>query len=273
MQGLIAINKTAVFLTLDQHNLIALRYFIELAYKGTQYHGWQIQANSNSVQGEINKALSIILREDVETIGSGRTDTGVHATQQFAHFDTWRELKARTFIHSMNSLLPHDIVIKNLYRVPDEAHTRFDAIQRSYEYRIARLKNPFLHQQCYIFPGELAIDKMNAAARLLLQHTDFESFSKVKTEVYTFNCTINRAEWEQTADLLIFHISANRFLRGMVRAITGTLLEVGLGRLSIEEFGSIIQAKNRQAAGRALPPEGLFLTEVQYPKDLFLMEE
>jgi tRNA pseudouridine38-40 synthase len=245
-----------------------LRYFIELAYKGSNFHGWQIQANAHTVQGELNSMASTILRETVETTGSGRTDTGVHASQQYAHFDTDKPLVSRTFINSMNALLPADIVIKKLYKVADDAHSRFDATQRSYEYRICRQKDPFLQQLCYVYPHTLNIEKMNQAAALMLQYTNFESFSRVHTEVYTFNCQITRAEWEQRPDLLIFHISANRFLRGMVRAITGTLLEVGKGKLTVDNFRQIIEKKDRQQAGRALPPEGLFLTQVKYPDNL-----
>jgi tRNA pseudouridine38-40 synthase len=247
-----------------------LRYFIELAYKGSNFHGWQIQANAHTVQGEINRVTSTILRETVETTGSGRTDTGVHASQQYAHFDTDKPLDARTFINSMNALLPADIVIRKLYQVADDAHSRFDATQRSYEYRIRKQRDPFLQQLCYVYPYKLDIEKMNEAAALMLQYTDFESFSRVHTEVHTFNCQITRAEWEQTTHLLIFHISANRFLRGMVRAVTGTLLEVGKGKITVDNFRQIIEKKDRQQAGRALPPDGLFLTQVRYPDNLLL---
>jgi tRNA pseudouridine38-40 synthase len=241
-----------------------LRYFIELAYRGTNYHGWQIQANALSVQEAFNKALSTLLKEDVMTIGSGRTDTGVHALQQFVHFDTEKQVFPHPHIYQLNALLPSDIVVKEIYQVSAHAHARFDAVARSYEYRISTCKNPFLPDMYYLYTKPLDINQMNEAALLLLQYTDFECFSLVKTDVNHFNCQIYMARWEVSNELLIFYIQANRFLRGMVRAIVGTLTEVGLGKLSIAGFEKIIQSKDRKKAGRAMPPGGLFLTQVQY---------
>lgn len=241
-----------------------VRYFIELAYKGTKYHGWQIQANAHTVQAALHKALSTLLKEEVDTIGSGRTDTGVHALQQFVHLDTNKPLHPHPHIYQLNALLPADIVVKNIFPVARETHARFDAISRSYEYRISPHKNPFLTDMCYLYTKPLDLEAMNEAAALLLTHQDFTSFSLVKTEVNHFICYIYEAYWQKSGDLTVFYIRANRFLRGMVRAIVGTLLEVGLHRLTIEGFEQIIQHKDRRVAGRAVPPEGLFLTHVQY---------
>jgi tRNA pseudouridine38-40 synthase len=238
---------------------------MEIAYRGTNYHGWQIQENAHTVQAAINQALTTILRHPIETIGSGRTDTGVHATQQFLHLDTPLTLTNQQHLHRLNALLPADIVIRDIFPVADMAHARFDANLRSYEYRICLYKNPFLENQCYYFYKPLHTSVMNEAANKLLFYTDFQSFSRVKTDVNHFNCQVTEAIWKQENDLLVFHISANRFLRGMVRAIVGTLIEVGLGRISVDEFEEIILSKDRRRAGMAVAPEGLFLTSVQYP--------
>jgi tRNA pseudouridine38-40 synthase len=247
-----------------------MRYFLELAYKGSSYHGWQIQKNAISVQQKVNEALSTILRKEITTIGSGRTDTGVHAEQQFVHFDFDEIDDPEQLIHKLNSLFPVDIVAFSLRKSREDSNARFDAISRSYEYRIVKKRNPFLHQMSYLFTQELDVVKMNVAALLLLDHKDFESFSKVKTDANNFLCNITNATWlTEGEDKLVFHISANRFLRGMVRAIVGTLLEVGTGRLSVAEFEKIIVQKNRKAAGRAVPAEGLFLTKVEYPTGFF----
>jgi len=243
------------------------RYFLELAYNGTHYHGWQIQANAHTVQAELNRALEVLLRHSVDTLGSGRTDTGVHATQQFVHLDTAAHLPG-SFLHSLNALLPTDISANGLFAVAQHAHARFDAVSRSYEYRICHEKNPFLQKMCYRYRTRPDIARMNEAARLLLHYTDFECFSKVKTDVSNFRCTITEAFWRYEGAMLVFHITANRFLRGMVRAIVGTLLEVGEGKMTPETFENVILSKDRQQAGCAVPPEGLFLTRVAYPFEL-----
>ncbi len=224
-----------------------------------------MQANAHSVQAELNQALQRLLRHPVETIGSGRTDTGVHAQQQFVHLDTHFPLSDDAHLYTLNALLPPDIVIKKIIPVPEQAHARFDAIARSYEYRISRTKDPFREGLCYFYRRQPDVGAMNQAAGLLLKYTDFESFSRVHTEVNHFNCTITEAYWKEEADLLIFHISANRFLRGMVRAIVGTVLAVGEGKLTVARFEEIIRHKDRKKAGHAVPPQGLFLTRVQYP--------
>ncbi|GAB3651819.1 tRNA pseudouridine(38-40) synthase TruA [Echinicola sediminis] len=246
------------------------RYFLELAYKGTHYHGWQLQPNARTVQEEINKALATILREKVETMGSGRTDTGVHGKQQFLHFDVEGALERKNFLKKVNAVLPKDISIYDLKEVNPEAHARFDAVWRSYEYYISLRKNPFEEELSWHCFYRLDVERMNEAAALLLRHRDFECFSKVKTEVNHFECEIKTAFWEQKEHHLIFHITANRFLRGMVRAIVGTLVEVGTGKLGVEEFQSILESKNRGNAGAAAPPRGLYLSEVSYPIEIFI---
>lgn len=241
-----------------------MRYFIELSYKGTNYHGWQIQPDASSVQEEITKALATILQEKILLVGAGRTDAGVHASQMFAHVDTVKKL-TDDYVHKLNAILPNDIVIKSIKKVSDETHARFDAVSRTYEYRILLGRDPFLLETTWqLHQKNLQIEKMNEAANLLFKYEDFESFSKVKTDVNTFNCTIMKAVWTLEDKHLIFHIKANRFLRNMVRAIVGTLIEVGLGKKTVEDFRKIIESKKRSEAGLSVPAKGLFLTEVCY---------
>lgn len=246
-----------------------MRYFLQLAYRGTRYHGWQRQPNGLSVQEVLETALTTVLREPVALVGSGRTDAGVHAGQQFAHFETERLLPP-TLIQSLNSLIPGDVAVQACFPVRPDDHARFTATFRYYQYQLIRQKDPFRENLAYVFTRPLDVSRMNQAAESLLRYRDFESFSKVKTDVKTFNCCIDRAYWEEkpTGDLT-FHIRADRFLRGMVRAIVGTLLAVGQGWLSVEEFNRIIEAKDRKSAGRAVPADGLSLVEVGYPPDLF----
>ena len=241
-----------------------MRYFIELSYKGTNYHGWQIQPDASSVQEEITKALATILQEKILLVGAGRTDAGVHASQMFAHVDTVKKL-SNNYVHKLNAILPNDIVIKSIKEVSDDTHARFDAVSRTYEYRILLGRDPFLLETTWqLHQKNLQIEKMNEAANLLFKYEDFESFSKVKTDVNTFNCTIMKAVWTLEDKHLIFHIKANRFLRNMVRAIVGTLIEVGLGKKTVEDFRKIIESKKRSEAGLSVPAKGLFLTEVCY---------
>jgi len=235
-----------------------------LSYKGTNYHGWQIQPDASSVQEEITKALATILQEKILLVGAGRTDAGVHASQMFAHVDTVKKL-SNNYVHKLNAILPNDIVIKSIKEVSDETHARFDAVSRTYEYRILLGRDPFLLETSWqLHQKNLQIEKMNEAANLLFKYEDFESFSKVKTDVNTFNCTIMKAVWTLEDKHLIFHIKANRFLRNMVRAVVGTLLEVGLGKKTVEDFRKIIESKKRSEAGLSVPAKGLFLTEVCY---------
>ena len=241
-----------------------MRYFIELSYKGTNYHGWQIKPDASSVQEEITKALATILQEKILLVGAGRTDAGVHASQMFAHVDTVKKL-TDDYVHKLNAILPNDIVIKSIKEVSDETHARFDAVSRTYEYRILLGRDPFLLETSWqLHQKNLQIEKMNEAANLLFKYEDFESFSKVKTDVNTFNCSIMKAVWTLEDKHLIFHIKANRFLRNMVRAIVGTLIEVGLGKKTVEDFRKIIESKKRSEAGLSVPAKGLFLTEVCY---------
>ncbi len=242
-----------------------MRYFIRLAYRGTHYHGWQVQPNAPSVQGELNRALETILRHPIETVGSGRTDAGVHAACQFVHLDTSVALHNDRHLYPLNSLLPSDMAVHNILPVNDSAHARYNALARSYEYRMIFRKDPFRHGLSYLYHRTPDVPLMNEAAALLPAHTDFESFSKVQTDVNHFRCTIKEAFWRQEGDQLVFHVTANRFLRGMVRALVGTLLEVGEGKLSVAGFEDVILSKDRRRAGRAVPPEGLFLTDVAYP--------
>lgn len=241
-----------------------MRYFIELSYNGKNYHGWQIQPDAISVQEKLNTSLSTIFQQEIQVVGAGRTDTGVHATQMFAHFDIENEIKG-DIVFKLNSILPNDITVAKVFLVDDEKHARFDAVSRSYEYKIHLGRNPFLLDFSWqIHSQKPDVNLMNEAAKLLLEYTDFQTFSKVKTEVYTFNCDVTEAFWKQKDNELTFYISANRFLRNMVRAIVGTLVDVGLGKISKEDFRSIIESKNRSNAGLSVPAKGLFLTKIKY---------
>lgn len=241
-----------------------MRYFIELSYQGKNYHGWQIQPDANSIQEELNKAVSTVLQEDISVVGAGRTDTGVHASQMFAHFDSTTEL-SKNIIFKFNSVLPEDIVVHQVQKVANEKHARFDALTRSYEYRIWLGRNPFLLETTWqLFHQKLDVEAMNQAAEILLEYENFQAFSKVKTEVKTFNCKVVKAVWAQDGNQLIFNITANRFLRNMVRAIVGTLVEVGKHKITKEDFRTIILSKDRANAGLSVPAKGLFLTEITY---------
>jgi tRNA pseudouridine38-40 synthase len=241
-----------------------LRYFIELAYNGTNYHGWQIQPNANSVQETLNKALSIILKTEIDIVGAGRTDTGVHAKQMFAHFDYDAEINTEQLVHKLNSFLPKDIAIFNIHPVHNEAHARFDATKRTYEYHIHQQKDVFENENSWYYQNELNIEKMNEACKILFEYTDFECFSKVNTDVNTFNCKIHEAHWQQNGTNLIFTIAADRFLRNMVRAIVGTMITIGLEKVSLPDFKTIIESKDRNKAGFSVPAHGLYLTKIEY---------
>ena len=242
-----------------------MRYFIHLAYNGTPYHGWQIQPNATSVQETLNKAFSVLLQSEINLMGAGRTDTGVHAKEMYAHFDFEASIDIPNLVHKLNSFLPKDIVIYDIIPVHDDAHTRFDATKRTYEYHIHQFKNPFLDELSWYFHQPLDIDLMNEAAKLLFDYTDFECFSKVNTDVNTFDCTIFEADWKRAEnDQLVFTISANRFLRNMVRSIVGTLVNIGLHKITIEDFVQIIESKSRDKAGFSVPAHGLYLTKIEY---------
>ena len=244
----------------------SLRYFIELSYNGKAYHGWQNQPNSISVQEVIEGSLSKLLNSKIAIVGAGRTDTGVHASQMFAHFDTEVVFDTVDLIFKLNSFLPNDIAIHNIFEVQPDAHARFDAINRTYLYRVALKKNVFTFENTFYMKYELNVDKMNEASKILLEYTDFQCFSKSKTDVKTYVCDIMMAEWFLKDDELHFVIKADRFLRNMVRAIVGTMINIGVGKLDIEALHTIIQSKNRSKAGFSVPAHALYLTKVEYPK-------
>ena len=241
-----------------------MRYFIELAYKGTNYHGWQYQPDAASVQETINKALSLLLKTEIDIVGAGRTDTGVHAKQMYAHFDFETEINSQLLVQKLNSFLPKDIVIFDILKVADEAHARFDATKRTYEYHIHTFKDAFESDGSWQYQNPLDLDKMNAACQLLFKHRDFECFSKTHSDVHTFNCVIFQAHWQQNGNKIIFTISADRFLRNMVRAIVGTMINIGLGKVSLDDFEKIIASKDRSRAGFSVPAHGLYLTKIEY---------
>jgi tRNA pseudouridine38-40 synthase len=241
-----------------------LRYFIKLAYNGTNYHGWQSQPNASSVQETMGKAVSVILNTKISLMGAGRTDTGVHAKEMFAHFDFENPFDIQSIIHKLNSYLPKDIVVYDIIPVHNVAHARFDAKKRTYEYHINTFKDAFLQDGSWYYHQELDLELMDKASKLLFNYTDFQCFSKVNTDVNTFDCTIFEAHWQQENDKLVFTISANRFLRNMVRAIVGTLVYVGLHKITLKDFNNIIASKNRSEAGFSVPAHGLYLTKIDY---------
>jgi tRNA pseudouridine38-40 synthase len=244
-----------------------LRYFLDISYKGTIFHGWQKQSNAMSVQEVLETKLSQLLQVETSVMGSGRTDTGVHAKQQMLHFENDQVLDEE-LVYKLNKMLPHDVSANHLYAVADNAHARFDAISRSYEYHIHVFKDPFLNGQSYYFPHPLSLEALNAGTKHLIGKQDFTSFSKVHTSVAHFECDLTEAYWEQVPQGLIFHVKANRFLRGMVRTLVGTLIEIGAGRKDLDWMKEVLDLKDRKAAGRAVPPDGLFLTRVEYPSAL-----
>lgn len=245
-----------------------MRYFFEISYNGTHYHGWQNQKNAIGVQQVVEEALSKLMRAEISIVGSGRTDTGVHCVQQFFHADIEADFKQTDLMHRLNAFLPKDIAIRKIFPVRMDAHARYNAIERSYQYKITRVKDPLLVGNAYYFFRDLEVPTMERAASLLIGKHDFECFSKVKTDVNHFICDIKQATWNQKGDVLVFTITANRFLRGMVRAIVGTLLDVGTGKLTVKQFQEILKSKDRKKAGMNAPPEGLYLTQVKYPKSI-----
>lgn len=245
-----------------------MRYFIEILYSGKDYHGWQLQKNAHTVQQEVNTALETILRYPIETLGSGRTDAGVHALQQFCHVDLNQLVDIGDVIYKLNSLLPNDIAVKNMFRVSDSAHARFDAVSRSYRYFISTTKNPFDIGMSYYFRQQISVPLITEACDALLGEKNFKSFCKKKSSVDHYNCTITEAGWEVDNGKHCFYVSANRFLRGMVRALVGTLLDVGTGKINLDQFNHVISAQDRKQAGRAVPACGLFLTKVVYPEEV-----
>lgn len=242
-----------------------MRYFIEFAYKGTNYHGWQYQPNAISVQETLNKVFSTLLQEEIEIVGAGRTDTGVHASQMYGHFNTNKELDLAKLKQRANSFLPKDIAVFKIFTVHDEAHARFDATSRTYHYFITSHKDVFSTETVWYNHQTLDIEAMNDACSILFDHIDFECFSKTHTDVHTFNCKITEAYWRKENNQLIFTITADRFLRNMVRAIVGTMVNIGTHKISKEDLIKIIESKDRKNAGFSVPAQGLFLSKITYP--------
>lgn len=247
-----------------------MRFLFEISYNGSNYAGWQSQANATGVQTIVENALSKLLRAELKIVGSGRTDTGVHCAQQFFHVDVEKNFSKDELLHRLNSFLPRDIVINSIHEVKQNVSARYSAVERTYEYHITLVKNPFLTGLALHYFKPLNIQTMNKAAALLLGEHDFECFSKVKTDVNHFLCTIKKASWKQDKHTLIFTITANRFLRGMVRAIVGTLLDVGTEKISVSEFQKIIKSRDRKKAGTNVDPHGLYLVQVKYPKSIYV---
>lgn len=247
-----------------------MRYFVHLAYNGKNYCGWQIQDQAPTLQSELEHAFSVLLKTPVSLTGAGRTDTGVHAKNFYAHFDMPDaiDMSLEQLTYKLNAFLPQDIVIYRIFPVKEEAHARFDAISRTYRYYVSLKKNPFHNEFYYRYYLPLDIETMNRCCQKMMQYTDFTSFSKLHTQTKTNNCTIYHAQWVRIDDeSLYFEITANRFLRNMVRAIVGTLLDVGSGKITEEDFCRIIEQKNRCSAGTSVPANALFLEEIKYPKD------
>jgi tRNA pseudouridine38-40 synthase len=245
------------------------RFFLEFSYAGTAYHGWQRQPNALSVQEVMEEALALLLKQQTPLTAAGRTDTGVHAKQMFAHFDA-DTTDLEQLIFRLNQFLPNDIAVIRIREVKPRAHARFDALSRTYEYHLNNFKSPFVQDMSYGLYQPLDVEQMNKAASILLEYEDFECFSKAHTDVKTFLCTISKAVWEKSETGLVFTITANRFLRNMVRAIVGTLIEIGLGKKNIQEMHTVIESKNRSLAGYSVPAEGLFLTHIEYPNSIYL---
>jgi tRNA pseudouridine38-40 synthase len=251
---------------------VKTRYFIFISYKGTSYHGWQLQPNSVTVQKILDNALSVVLGEDINTTGAGRTDTGVHALFFCAHFDSISaDLCDRPrLVFRLNSFLPEDISVSAIKKVIPDAHARFSAVSRTYKYYISRTKDPFFNSSSWYLHGDINIDTMNKACKIILCHTDFTSFSKLHSGAKTNICKIYIAEWTKEDNRLVFTIRADRFLRNMVRAIVGTIIETGFGKMYTDEFEKIILARDRCRAGTSAPAKGLFLTDIEYPSEIFV---
>ena len=247
-----------------------MRYFIELSYNGSAYHGWQNQPTAISVQEVLENALATVLKTPISVMGAGRTDTGVHASQMFAHFDFNEELIDTNLIFKLNSFLPKDIAVHTIFKVKNDTHARFNALSRTYLYRITLQKNVFTFNDTFYVKQALDVEKMNEASKILLDYKDFQCFSKSNTNVKTYYCNIMKAEWVIENNELRFTIKADRFLRNMVRAIVGTMVNIGLGKTAIEDLHQIIKSKNRSEAGFSVPAQALYLTKIEYPDDIKL---
>jgi tRNA pseudouridine38-40 synthase len=240
------------------------RYFIEVSYDGKGFGGFQIQQNKETIQGTLENALAILFRQHLVLTGASRTDAGVHAYQNYFHFDTDIIIKPK-HIYNLNAILPNSVVVNAIYIVPNDAHSRFDATQRAYIYRIHTVKTPFLEGRSWFYPYPIDINQLQIAADALLTYTNFESFSKKNTQVNTFECTISKALWVRNENKLTFTIHSNRFLRGMIRGLVGTMLSVGRGQLTMEQWHDIIRSKDEQRVDFSTPAHGLYLSEIKYP--------
>ena len=246
-----------------------MRYFIDISYDGSNYHGWQIQPNADTVQHQINLAFSTILNEEINVLGAGRTDTGVHAKKMIAHFDTNQTIDFEKFKYRINGFLKNDISLNDIYKVKEDAHARFSAISRTYEYRVSRTKNPFSVNSYFLF-RDLDFQSMKKACKFLHGSHDYTSFAKLHSENYTNNCEVYIANWKEDENSLIFTIKANRFLRNMVRAIVGTLIEIGEGKIFFSDIETILMSKDRANAGYSVPANGLSLIDIEYPKEILI---
>ena len=243
------------------------RYFIELAYKGTAYNGFQVQDNADTIQGVLQKALAILFREEMALTGSSRTDAGVHARQNYFHFDTDLIISSHA-VYNLNALLPADIAVKGIFPVPATAHCRFDAVSRSYRYLIYGRKDPFLVETGWQYGFPIDFSALQSAAAVVQAHTDFTSFAKRNSQVHTFNCTIQHSGWQQDGDQLVYTVTANRFLRGMVRGLVATMLKVGRGQMTVADFKGVLEARDNQLADFSAPPQGLYLERVLFEGEL-----
>jgi tRNA pseudouridine38-40 synthase len=248
------------------------RYFIFISFKGTSYHGWQLQPRAVTVQKVVEEALTMILGEKISATGAGRTDSGVHALFFCAHFDTSSTdlVKRKNLVFRLNRILPDDIAVTGIRRVLADASARFSAESRTYRYNISRVKDPFRDELSWYVHGDIDVDAMNRASEILLEHSDFTSFSRLHSDNRTNICKVYEAGWESSDNMLVFTIKADRFLRNMVRAVVGTMLEVGKGKISPDDFNRILLMKNRSEAGMSAPARGLFLTSVEYPDEIFV---
>ena len=251
------------------NQFLKMRYFIDISYDGSNYHGWQIQPNADTVQHQINLAFSTILNEEINVLGAGRTDTGVHAKKMIAHFDTNQTIDFEKFKYRINGFLKNDISLNDIYKVKEDAHARFSAISRTYEYRVSRAKNPF-SVNSYFLLRDLDFQSMKKACKFLHGSHDYTSFAKLHSENYTNNCEVYIANWKEDENFLIFTIKANRFLRNMVRAIVGTLIEIGEGKISFSDIETILMSKDRAKAGYSVPANGLSLIDIEYPKEILI---
>lgn len=247
-----------------------MRYFIEFSYNGKAYCGWQRQPDVITVQAVLEDAISTVLQQSIDVFGAGRTDTGVHARQMYAHFDLNEAIHDSQLVFKFNQLLPKDIAVKAIHQVKDDAHARFDALSRTYEYVITEKKNPFQIESAYFIKNHLDIERMNQASKILFNYKNFKSFSKVHTDVKTYNCKMMFAQWDKRQDNVILTITADRFLRNMVRAIVGTMIDIGSGKNQVEYIKHIIESQDRSQAGTSAPAHGLYLTKIEYPKETFV---